>query len=83
MSFRRGTGGYFQKPVEEGKEYDVQITDTSRRGEGVAKIERFIIFVPGTKQGDNVRVKITRVTPRYATGVVVNPQGSDESPKEE
>ncbi|HEV51469.1 MAG TPA: TRAM domain-containing protein, partial [Thermoprotei archaeon] len=66
-----------QKPVEEGKEYDVQITDTSRRGEGVAKIQRFVIFVPGTKQGDNVRIKITKVTPRYATGVVVK-EGSEE-----
>jgi len=77
VSYGDNAGSFFQKPVEEGKEYDVQITDTSRRGEGVAKIQRFVIFVPGTKQGDNVRVKITKVTPRYATGVVVK-EGSDE-----
>jgi predicted RNA-binding protein with TRAM domain len=78
VSYGDNAGSFFQKPVEEGKEYDVQITDTSRRGEGVAKIQRFVIFVPGTKQGDNVRIKITKVTPRYATGVVVKPEGSEE-----
>ncbi|MGC8674143.1 MAG: TRAM domain-containing protein [Thermoprotei archaeon] len=83
MSYRRNTGSFFEKPVEEGKEYDVQITDTSRRGEGVAKIERFIVFVPGTKQGDKVKIKVTKVTPRYATGVVVKPEESNESSKEE
>ncbi|MGC8615127.1 MAG: TRAM domain-containing protein [Thermoprotei archaeon] len=82
MSYRRSGGSFFEKPVQEGKEYDVEITDTSRRGEGVAKVERFIVFVPGTKQGDKVRIKITKVTPRYATAVVVNPEGSDAENKD-
>ncbi|WP_449463387.1 TRAM domain-containing protein [Tardisphaera miroshnichenkoae] len=82
MSYRRSGGSFFEKPVEEGKEYDVEITDTSRRGEGVAKIERFIVFVPGTKQGDKVKIKVTRVTPRYATAVVVKPEGSSDQSEE-
>jgi predicted RNA-binding protein with TRAM domain len=27
------------KPVETGKEYNVQITETSRKGDGIAKIQ--------------------------------------------
>lgn len=68
--FGRGSGS-FRKPVEVGKEYNVSISDTSRRGEGIAKVEGFIIFVPGTKVGQNVRVKVTQVSERFASGQVV------------
>ncbi len=67
-----GFGTSFKpKPVEVGKEYDVTISDTSRRGEGIAKIDGFVIFVAGAKQGQSARIKITRVTDRFATGDVV------------
>jgi predicted RNA-binding protein with TRAM domain len=65
------SSGSFNKPVEVGKEYNVTISDTSRRGEGIAKVEGFIVFVPGTKVGQNVRVKVTQVSQRFASGQVV------------
>ncbi len=68
--FGRSSGG-FHKPVEVGKEYNVSISDTSRRGEGIARIEGFVVFVPGTKQGQNVRIKVTQVSDRFASGQVV------------
>jgi predicted RNA-binding protein with TRAM domain len=61
----------FNKPVEQGKEYEVEIKETSRRGDGVARIEGFVVFVPQTKPGDKVKVKINTVGPRFATGEVV------------
>jgi predicted RNA-binding protein with TRAM domain len=71
-----GFGSSFRpKPVEVGKEYDVTISDTSRRGEGIAKIDGFVIFVAGAKQGQSAKVKITRVTDRFATGEVVTGAG--------
>jgi predicted RNA-binding protein with TRAM domain len=71
-----GFGSSFKpKPVEVGKEYDVTISDTSRRGEGIAKIDGFVIFVAGAKQGQSARIKVTRVTDRFATGEVVNGSG--------
>ena len=39
------------KPVETGKEYDVQITETSRRGDGIARIQGFVIFVKNGQVG--------------------------------
>jgi predicted RNA-binding protein with TRAM domain len=54
-----------------GKEYDVTISDTSRRGEGIAKVDGFVIFVPGAKQGQQARIKITQVANRFATAQVV------------
>jgi len=58
-------------PVETGKEYDVTITETSRRGDGIAKIQGFVIFVPGTKRGDQVKIRITSVASRFAQAEVV------------
>ena len=54
------------KPVEIGKEYDIEIQETSRRGEGITKIEGLVIFVPKTKPGDKVRIKITNISRRFA-----------------
>lgn len=62
---RRGFGG--PKPVEEGKEYDVDVTELSRQGDGIARIQGFVIFVKGDKVGDKCKVKITNVGQRFAT----------------
>ena len=55
------------KPVKVGEEHEVTVEEVSRRGDGIAKIQGFVIFVPGTKIGDRVKIRITRVTSRYAT----------------
>jgi predicted RNA-binding protein with TRAM domain len=60
-----------KKPVELNKEYEAEIEDISRRGDGIAKIQGFIIFVPNTKQGEHVKFKITSVGSRFATGELV------------
>jgi len=71
---RGGFGGGFisaKKPVEVGKEYNVTISDTSRRGEGIAKVDGFVVFVPGSKHGQSLRIRVTQVSDRFATGQVV------------
>jgi predicted RNA-binding protein with TRAM domain len=47
--------------VELGKEYEVDITEMSPNGEGVARIRGLIILVPNAKVGENVLIKITKV----------------------
>jgi predicted RNA-binding protein with TRAM domain len=72
---RRGSrsfGPRFQpKPVEIGKEYDVEIQETSRRGEGIARIKGLVCFVPNTKPGEHVKIRITRISRRFAEAEVV------------
>ncbi|RLF49490.1 MAG: deoxyribonuclease [Thermoplasmata archaeon] len=58
-------------PVEEGKEYSVKIEDIGREGDGIARIQNFVIFVPNTKVGDEVKIRITRVLRRMAFAEVV------------
>lgn len=58
-------------PVEEGKVYDVTIQDIARQGDGIARIEGFVVFVPNTSVGDEVQIKVKRVLPKFAFADVV------------
>jgi len=56
---KRGRGD--DCPVELGKEYEVDITETGPHGEGITRIKGFFIFVANAKLGDHVRVKVTKI----------------------
>lgn len=75
MSYERrgssGFGSYGPKPVETGKEYDVHITETSRQGDGIARVRGFVIFVKNGKVGQASKIKVTNVGARFATAELV------------
>jgi predicted RNA-binding protein with TRAM domain len=77
---RFGGGSFGPKPVETGKEYDVQITETSRQGDGIAKVQGFVIFVKNAKVGQKVKIKITNVGARFATAELAAPQETEPQP---
>jgi len=62
-----GGGGFREAPVHPGEEYDVTITDVAAKGDGIAKIQGFIVFVPGTSSGETCRIRIRDVRSRFAT----------------
>jgi len=59
------------KPVEIGKEYDVEVQEISRRGEGIARIKGLVTFIPNAKAGDHFRIRITRISRRFAEAEIV------------
>ncbi len=63
---RRGQEQAEQEAVEEGKTYEVRITGTGRKGDGVAKRGNYTIFVPGAEKGDEVTVYIDNVSGNLA-----------------
>jgi len=65
------------KPVEVGEEYDVDIKELSRRGDGVARIKGLVTFVPNTKPGDHLKVRITRVGRRFAEAKAITETNSE------
>ncbi len=65
-------------PVEEGKEYHVRIESMGSRGDGIAKIEGFIVFVPRTKVGDELTVRVDSIRGRFAIATPVG-QGEQQS----
>ena len=70
--------GFPPKPVEIGKEYEVDIQETSRRGEGIARIKGLVTFIPNTKPGDHVKIRITRISRRFAEAEVVQEEETEE-----
>jgi translation initiation factor 2 subunit 2 len=58
-------------PVIVGEVYKLTIEDISRRGDGVARKEGFVIFVTGARQrGATVKVKITKVVGNTGFGTL-------------
>jgi len=76
--FGKGPRSFPPKPVELGKEYEVDVTETSRRGEGIARIQGLVTFIPNTKPGDHVKIKITRISRRFAEAEVVESGAAEE-----
>jgi translation initiation factor 2 subunit 2 len=52
--------------VEEGQTYEVEITGTGRKGDGVAERGEYTIFVPGASEGDVVTIYIENVSGNLA-----------------
>jgi predicted RNA-binding protein with TRAM domain len=57
--------------VNVGDTHDVKIESKGKGGDGIARIQGFVVFVPGTNSGDEVKVRITAVRRRFATAEVV------------
>jgi len=69
MGFGRFDGA--PKPVKVGDEVEVTIEALAAKGDGIAKIDGFVIFIKGAQQGQKMKVKITDVKNRFATGEAV------------
>lgn len=74
-------------PVNVGDEIDVKIEAVGEKGDGVAKVKGFVLFVPGVKEGDTVRVRVTKVLRKVgfaeSLGPAQGPVAADSKPKKE
>ena len=55
--------------VREGNVYEIMIEDVGKRGDGIAKLEKYIVYVPGTTKGSRLRVKIQKISGTTAFAV--------------
>ncbi|MFC6905064.1 translation initiation factor IF-2 subunit beta [Halalkalicoccus tibetensis] len=62
----QSTGTQQQDAVEEGQTYEVKITGTGRKGDGVAERGEYTIFVPGASEGDVVTIYIENISGNLA-----------------
>ena len=72
-------------PVKVGEEVDVKIEAVGEKGDGIARVKGFVLFVPGVKEGDEVKIKITKVLSKVGFAEVIG-EGSapgEETTKEE
>jgi predicted RNA-binding protein with TRAM domain len=68
--FKRGSPT--SKPVEVDGTYEVDITEISSKGDGIARIQGFIIFVENGKVQKKIKIKVTEVRERFAKASIVN-----------
>ncbi len=59
---------FMPKPVKVGDVIDVKIEAVAQKGDGIAKVDGFVVFVKGVKEGDQLKVKISEVKARFAIG---------------
>ena len=78
----RGGHGSFRPrnfaPVKVGDELEVKIEAVGEKGDGIAKKDGFVLFVPGTKQGDNVKIRVTRVLQKVGFAEVAGEKSSSQ-----
>ena len=59
-------------PVKKNEEYIVDIIDNGYEGEGIAKIDGYTIFIPGTINGERVKILILKTTSSHAFGKLLD-----------
>ncbi|MBI4416039.1 MAG: translation initiation factor IF-2 subunit beta [Euryarchaeota archaeon] len=57
-----------ERVLVEGKVYEVMIQDVGKKGDGIAKKDKYIIYIPGTAKGQIVKVFIEKIAGTVAFG---------------
>ena len=68
-------------PVNVGDELNVKIEAVGEKGDGIAKQEGFVLFVPNTKEGQEVKIRVTKVLRKVGFAEVVGE--GQAAPKDE
>jgi predicted RNA-binding protein with TRAM domain len=59
---------YNNRPVKVGDVIKLTIDGVGSKGDGFGKIDNFIVMVPNAREGETVKVRITRVLRKMAFG---------------
>lgn len=71
VAVRKGSKPIQEKALEEGKVYEVIVQDIGRKGDGIAKVGGFTIFIPGTAKGATVKIEVEKIAGKIAFARVV------------
>jgi translation initiation factor 2 subunit 2 len=58
--------------LKEGMVYELTIKDIGRKGDGVAYLDKYIVYVSGGIKGSTIKVKIEKISGTVAFGNIVN-----------
>jgi predicted RNA-binding protein with TRAM domain len=61
-----GKGSTYAIQLQVGKEYEVDITQIGMYGDGIARIQDYVIFIKGGHIGEKVKIIITETRSRFA-----------------
>ena len=57
--------------LKEGSVLEVRIEDVGSRGDGVARLDRYIIYIPGAQKGSTVKIRIGKMSGTIAFANIV------------
>ncbi len=57
--------------IKKNEEYEVEIIDNGFEGEGIAKLQDIVIFIPNCIKGEKVKIKILKVAKNMCFGKVI------------
>jgi predicted RNA-binding protein with TRAM domain len=80
---RGGFGGGGAAPVSVGEELDVKIEAVGEKGDGIARKRGFVLFVPNTREGDEVRIRVTKVLRKVGFADVIGQAQGTPAAEEE
>ena len=63
---RRDYGPRKPSVVSVGDELELEIASVGKKGDGIARYQGLVIFVPGTSAGQRVKVRISNVARTFA-----------------
>jgi predicted RNA-binding protein with TRAM domain len=69
-------------PVEVGDELDVTIEAVGEKGDGIARKDGFILFIPNTREGEQVHIKVTKVLRKVGFAEVASSSGPSPEAQE-
>jgi len=81
-------GGVSTPPVKVGDELDVTVEAVGEKGDGLAKKNGFVLFIPGVKEGQQVKIRVTKVLRKVGFAEVIGEgapapaEAQAEAPKE-
>lgn len=68
-----------EEAVVEGKTYEVMIEDQGKRGDGIARRDKYVIFVKGAQKGVVYNIKVDKVTGTLAFGSIVSQSNQQQT----
>lgn len=69
----QSTSTHPQAPVEPGETRYVEIEDTGKQEDGIARVERgYVVIVPDGTVGERVKVEIAEVNERFAVAEILD-----------
>src|SRR3989338_8272868 len=63
-------------PIDVGETYEVTINAVGEKGDGIARVKGFVLFVPGVQKGEVVKIRVTKVLPKVGFAEVLEKLGA-------
>jgi 23S rRNA (uridine2552-2'-O)-methyltransferase len=60
--------GRIDAPVEEGDIIEAEVVDEGDQGDGVVRLDGYVVFVEDAEEGETVEARVTELTPRFGRG---------------